>query len=94
MRCSERATPLLRGTAKSAGARLATTGWRLGGRTGTGPLRTEPHDGWFAGLILDPGGARYPIAVYIERRSPGGGVAAAIAAGVTRTISSWQSDSQ
>src|SRR5439155_15259200 len=59
-----------RGTAKSAGARLASSAWRLGGKTGTGPAETNPHDGWFAGLIFDGTAPRYAICVYIERRGP------------------------
>ena len=75
-----------RGTAKSAGARLAGLAWQLGGKTGTGPVGADPHDGWFAGLIFDRGAPRYAIAVYIERRGLGGGVAAGLAAEVTRQL--------
>jgi hypothetical protein len=78
-----------RGTARSAGARLGAGRWRLGrlgGKTGTGPATTDPHDGWFAGLIFDGAEPRYAIAVYIERRGPGGGVAAGIAADVALRI--------
>lgn len=78
-----------RGTARSAGARLGAAGasdWRLGGKTGTGPFGPEPHDGWFAGLIFDRTAPRYTVAVFVERRGPGGGVAAGIAAEITRLL--------
>jgi hypothetical protein len=75
-----------RGTAKSAGARLGASAWRLGGKTGTGPAGVNPHDGWFAGLIFEGKAPRYAICVYIEHRGPGGGVAAGIAAEVTRLV--------
>jgi len=75
-----------RGTAKSAAERLAGLAWRLGGKTGTGPFDANPHDGWFAGLIFDGSAPRYAIAVYIERRGVGGGVAAGLAADVTRRL--------
>lgn len=74
------------GTAKTAGARLGASAWHLGGKTGTGPAGADPYDGWFAGLIFDGTKPRYAIAVYVEGRGPGGGVAAGIAADVTRLV--------
>jgi len=79
-----------RGTAKSAGARLAGLAWQLGGKTGTGPFGAEPYDGWFAGLIFERGAPRYAIAVYIEHHGLGGGVAAGLAADVTRRLAGSQ----
>ena len=78
-----------RGPARSPGgegARPLSIDWRLGGKTGTGPFGAEPHDGWFAGLIFDRGVPRYTVAVYVERRGPGGGVAAGIAAEIVRLL--------
>ncbi|HWM89013.1 MAG TPA: penicillin-binding transpeptidase domain-containing protein [Kofleriaceae bacterium] len=70
-----------RGTAKSAAPRLAGTGWQLGGKTGTGPDVVGPtSDGWFAGLVFEDRRPRYTIAVFVEDRGPGGGVAASFAA--------------
>jgi hypothetical protein len=73
------------GTARGVRDRLGPAG-RLGGKTGTGPFDANPHDGWFAGLIFDGSAPRYAIAVYIERRGVGGGVAAGLAADVTRRL--------
>ena len=42
------------GTADSIKDALATTGWRIGGKTGTGPGQCGAHcDGWFASLLSD-----------------------------------------
>jgi len=76
-----------RGTARSVAPRLAGTPWQLGGKTGTGPAKKSPRfDGWFAGLIFEGGQPRYTVAVYIDGGGPGGGVAASIAADLTRLL--------
>jgi cell division protein FtsI/penicillin-binding protein 2 len=73
-----------RGTARGGAAALDGPRWQLGGKTGTGPAEAAPHyDGWFAGLIFDRGRARYTVAVYIDGRGVGGGVAASLAAALT-----------
>ena len=76
-----------RGTARGVAAKLAGTRWQLGGKTGTGPFEARPnYDGWFAGLIFESGQPRYTVAVYIDGGGPGGGVAASIAADLTRFL--------
>ena len=79
-----------RGTAKGAAPTLVGTKWRLAGKTGSGPTVgvTPPDqlDGWFAGLILDGDVPRYTIAVYIDHRGYGGGVAATLAAQLAREL--------
>jgi cell division protein FtsI/penicillin-binding protein 2 len=81
-----------RGTAKSAAPILAGTGWHLGGKTGTGPDaegRVGPtSDGWFAGFVFEGERPRYTVAVFVEKRGPGGGVAASIAARLARWLAS------
>lgn len=73
------------GTASAAAPMLAGTGWQLGGKTGTGPDVVGPtSDGWFAGLAFEGDQPRLAIAVFVADRGPGGGVAARIAAEVTR----------
>jgi len=70
-----------RGTAASVARRLDGTGWRLGGKTGTGPNVVGPtSDGWFAGVIFEGDVPRYTFAVFVEHHGRGGGVAASIAA--------------
>jgi beta-lactamase class A len=81
------------GTASSIRSALAGTGWRLGGKTGTGPGQCGEHcDGWFAGLASDGQGGRYVILSFIRGRGPGGGVAAkttaTVAAYLARSTSS------
>jgi hypothetical protein len=76
-----------RGTARAAAPRLAGTDWQLGGKTGSGPDEVGPgSDGWFAGLIFERGRPRYTVAVYVDRRGPGGGVATSIAADLARAF--------
>jgi hypothetical protein len=76
-----------RGTARGVAPKLAGTRWQLGGKTGTGPYEARPsYDGWFAGLIFENGQPRYTVAVYIDGGGPGGGVAASIAADLTRFL--------
>jgi membrane peptidoglycan carboxypeptidase len=67
------------GTARGVKARVHG-GWRLGGKTGTGPGAANPPDGIFVGLLFDPKGkARYTVAIYVVRGGKGGGAAAEIA---------------
>lgn len=76
-----------RGTASSVATWLEGTGWQLGGKTGTGPNVVGPtSDGWFAGVIFEADVPRYSIAVFVEHRGPGGGVAASIAACLAREL--------
>ena len=76
-----------RGTARGAAPKLAGTPWQLGGKTGTGPYQARPtYDGWFAGLLFKNGPPHYAVAVYIDGGGPGGGVAASIAADLTRIL--------
>jgi len=75
-----------RGTARGVAPEQAGAAWKLGGKTGTGPASAEPHDGWFAGLAFIGGAPRYALAVYVEGKGPGGGVAASIAAGMARIL--------
>lgn len=66
-----------RGTAVAIKDVLAGTGWSLGGKTGTGPGQCgDLCDGWFAGLLSDPRGARYVVLVFLRGKGPGGGLAA------------------
>ncbi len=73
-----------RGTARSAGAVLAGTGWSMGGKTGTGPGPTPPgpsSDGIFAGLIFAPTGeAQFTVVTFLQKSGLGGGEAARISA--------------
>jgi hypothetical protein len=70
-----------RGSARGADSSLAGTRWQLGGKTGTGPAEAAPNfDGCFAGLLFDGKRPRYTVAVYIDSRGRGGGIAASIAA--------------
>ena len=73
-----------RGTAKSIAKTLEDTGWRIGGKTGSGPAllpKAELVDGWFAGLIFDPQGtARFTVATFVRSGGPGGENAAKISA--------------
>jgi hypothetical protein len=87
-----------RGTAKTAAPILAESGWRMGGKTGTGP---EPgtraagprSDGWFAGLIFDPQGkARFTVVTYVKRGGFGGGNAARISAELAVFLSGTRSE--
>jgi cell division protein FtsI/penicillin-binding protein 2 len=80
-----------RGTAKSAAPILTGTGWKMGGKTGTGPAlepRGANYDGWFVGLIFDPQGqARFTVATFVKNGGLGGGHAARISAELARFLS-------
>ncbi|HYH83250.1 MAG TPA: M56 family metallopeptidase [Longimicrobium sp.] len=76
-----------RGTARSAGAVLAGSPWRLGGKTGTLPGPSRETDGWFAGLAFDASGqARYAVVVRLPGGGPGGGAPARLAARIVRML--------
>lgn len=82
-----------RGTARSASAVLAGTGWTMGGKTGTSgaPGTTAPgpgSNGCFVGLIFDPQGkARFTVATFVNHGGFGGGNAARISAELGRFLS-------
>ena len=86
-----------RGTAATIKNALAGTGWRLGGKTGTGPGQCGEHcDGWFAGLLSDRDRPRFVILVFIRGRGLGSGLAAHIAASIAEFLvqpRSWQKGS-
>jgi len=78
-----------RGSAKSIANSLTSTGWAIGGKTGTsGPAPIGPQsDGWFAGLIFDERRkARFTVATFVRRGGLGGGNAARISAELARFI--------
>ncbi len=79
-----------RGTAKSIAKALADTGWRIGGKTGSGAAllpKGDLVDGWFAGLIFDPQGkARFTVATFVRSGGYGGENAAKISAALARYI--------
>jgi cell division protein FtsI/penicillin-binding protein 2 len=79
-----------RGTASGISGTLKHTGWSIGGKTGTGGVAGAPlneQDGWFAGLIFDPGlKARFTVATFVRRGGAGGGNAAEISAGLARFL--------
>jgi cell division protein FtsI/penicillin-binding protein 2 len=76
-----------RGTAKSAGPKLAGVPGALGGKTGTAQVRGARDDGWFAGLVFDAAGRpRYTVVVYLRGGGPGGSAPAGIAAGMAREL--------
>jgi hypothetical protein len=78
---------LQRGTASGIKDALNNTGWRLGGKTGTGPGECGDHcDGWFASLLSDSHGPRYVILVFMQRRGLGGGLPAQTAASVAKFL--------
>ena len=69
------------GTASSIKDELANTGWRIGGKTGTGPGKCGDHcDGWFASIATSGSGNGYVILAFIRGRGPGGGLPAHLAA--------------
>ena len=69
------------GTASSIKGALAGTGWKMGGKTGTGPGECGNHcDGWFASLVSDAHVPRDVVLVFVRRQGLGGGVAARLAA--------------
>jgi len=73
-----------RGTARAVAARQ--NGFRLGGKTGTGPATATPHDGIFAGLVFVDGQPRYTVVVYLDGQGPGGGAAASMAADLVGSL--------
>jgi hypothetical protein len=76
-----------RGTAISIKNELASTGWRIGGKTGTGPGECGDHcDGWFASLASDSQRARYVILAFVRGKGLGSGVAAHAAATIARRL--------
>lgn len=76
-----------RGTADTIKDSLAGTGWRLGGKTGTGPGQCGAHcDGWFASLLSDQDRPRYVILVFIRGRGFGSGIAAHTAASIAEYL--------
>ena len=79
-----------RGTARSIAKTLEDTGWRIGGKTGSGPAllpKGDMVDGWFAGLIFDPQGkARFTVATFVRSGGYGGENAAKISAALARYI--------
>jgi hypothetical protein len=77
----------VRGTARSAGAILDGTGWRLAGKTGTAQVPGQPDNGWFAAMVSPPeGDPRYTVVAMVEGGGPGGGTPARIAANVAREL--------
>ena len=77
-----------RGTAVSIAQTLADTGWKIGGKTGTGPGTIGPDsDGWFAGLVFDRlDHARFTVATFVKHGGKGGGNAARISAELARFL--------
>jgi hypothetical protein len=72
------------GTARSVQGRLSG-GVQMAGKTGTGPATSNPHDGLFAGLLLDRNGvARLTVVTSVRRGGFGSGAAAEISADVGR----------
>jgi len=81
------------GTAAGIKHALADTGWRIGGKTGTGPGECgDTCDGWFAGLLSDQRGARYVILVFIKGKGLGGGLAARTAASMAEYLVQRESE--
>ena len=78
-----------RGSARSISRALAG-GWRIGGKTGTGPGLVpagSQMDGWFAGLIFGPRGkAEFTIATFVRQGGRGGGNAARVSAELARYL--------
>lgn len=79
-----------RGTAKQIATALANTGWKIGGKTGSGtallPMRPQV-DGWFGGLIFDPENkARFTVAAFVRSGGLGGQNASMISAQLARWL--------
>jgi beta-lactamase regulating signal transducer with metallopeptidase domain len=74
------------GTASRTLPQLEWSRWSLAGKTGTaGRTGVSTTDAWFAGLLHDEHGtARFTVVVLVEEGGTGGGVAAGIAAEMTR----------
>lgn len=82
-----------RGTATAIKDSLAGTGWKIGGRTGTGPGECGDHcDGWFASLVSDRRRGRYVVLAFIRARGLGSGVAAHTAAAVAEYLATHDAD--
>jgi cell division protein FtsI/penicillin-binding protein 2 len=76
-----------RGTSTSIKDELAGTGWRIGGKTGTGPGDCGDRcDGWFASLASNRRRACYVILAYVRGKGLGSGVAAHAAAMIARHL--------
>lgn len=78
-----------RGTATRIKDALSSTGWIIGGKTGTGGIAGAPmskQNGWFAGLIFDRPEARFTMATFVKGGGPGGGNAAEISAELARLL--------
>jgi beta-lactamase class D len=73
-----------RGTARGVAERQI--GFRLAGKTGTGPEAARPHDGIFAGLIFVRDEPRYTVVVYLDGKGAGGGAAASMAADLAASL--------
>jgi cell division protein FtsI/penicillin-binding protein 2 len=79
-----------RGTAKRIAKALENSGWKIGGKTGSGtallPKRSQ-LDGWFAGLIFDrENKARFTVATFVRSGGLGGENAAMISAELARWL--------
>ena len=79
-----------RGSATRIAPILQGTGWTIGGKTGTGGRAGAPldqQDGWFAGLVVDPGGKpRYTVATFVRQGGLGAGNAGEISAHLARFV--------
>jgi len=79
-----------RGTATSIAKALESSGWQIGGKTGSGTAllpKGVQIDGWFAGLIFDSQGkARFTVATFVRSGGYGGTNAAKISAELARYI--------
>lgn len=85
-----------RGTGRRGGAVVESTGWDLGGKTGTAQVPRAPDNGWFAGLVHAPDGTpRYTVVVFLRGGGPGGRQPATIAGGMARAAAEyWATDSR
>ncbi|HUE96419.1 MAG TPA: penicillin-binding transpeptidase domain-containing protein [Longimicrobiaceae bacterium] len=78
---------VVRGTARSAGAVMEGTGWRLAGKTGTAQVPGRADNGWFAAMLSPPeGDPQFTIVAFVEGGGPGGGGPARIVANVAREL--------
>jgi cell division protein FtsI/penicillin-binding protein 2 len=84
-----------RGTANRIADALNGTGWKIGGKTGTGGRPGAPlnqQDGCFAGLIFDSAGrARFTVATFVRKGGIGGGNAAEISVAIARFLAAGSS---
>ncbi|HYL99632.1 MAG TPA: penicillin-binding transpeptidase domain-containing protein [Blastocatellia bacterium] len=78
------------GTARNIARSLDGTGWRIGGKTGSGVAllpKGSQVDGWFAGLLFNRRGrARFTIATFVRSGRYGGEAAAHISTELARYI--------